>query len=183
MKRAKGIHDITTSLYNTKAERKREIARIRRLSVSPRDLSCGKKRVGQRAQEIADSPRIWAFSTRPKFRRYQKPISRNLSIERVEEPKTDVFEKTDNLVIMAELTGVKHEDIHWEIHGDIFTLYAQNKFTSRKYIKEILLPFVVEEVHIDTSYRNCIFEICFWRKKGKGKGNGNGNGQNHSYCR
>ncbi len=177
MKRAKGIHDITTSLYNTKAERKRENVRIRKLSVPPRDPSSGRKRFGQRAQEIADSPRVWAFSTRPKFRRYQKPISKNLSIERVEEPKTDVFEKTDNLVIMAELTGVKNEDIHWEINGDIFTLYAQNKLTSRKYIKEILLPFVVEKVHIETSYRSGIFEICFRRKKGKG------NGQNDSYCR
>jgi HSP20 family molecular chaperone IbpA len=75
----------------------------------------------------------------------------------------------DNLVIMAELPDVKKEDIHWEISGDIFTIRAQDRFSSRKYIKEMLLPFVVDEANIQTGYRDGIFEISFRRKRGRKK--------------
>jgi HSP20 family molecular chaperone IbpA len=37
------------------------------------------------------------------------------------------------------------------------------------YMKEILLPFVVEKDSIETSYKNGIFEISFRRKKGTKK--------------
>jgi len=119
-----------------------------------------------RAKAIIAPPRVWAFSTKPKFRRYEKPIEKTFFIERIEEPKTDIFEKLDNLIIMAELPEVKKEDIHWEINSDIFSIRALNKFRSRKYMKEILLPFVAEEGNIQTRYRNGIFEISFFRKKG-----------------
>jgi HSP20 family molecular chaperone IbpA len=92
-----------------------------------------------------------------------------LFIERVEEPKTNVFEKMDNLVIMAELPEVKKEDIHWEVSSDIFTIRAQDRFGSRKYFKEILLPFVVEEGDIQTGYREGIFELSFRRKRRREK--------------
>jgi HSP20 family molecular chaperone IbpA len=70
---------------------------------------------------------------------------------------------------MAELPEVKKEDIHWEISGDIFTIRAQDRFSSRKYIKEMLLPFVVDEANIQTGYRDGIFEISFRRKRGTKK--------------
>ncbi|MEW6375298.1 MAG: Hsp20/alpha crystallin family protein [Thermodesulfobacteriota bacterium] len=119
--------------------------------------------------KIVTPPRVWSFSTKPKFRRFQKSIEKTLFVERVEEPKTNVFEKMDNLVIMAELPEMKKEDIQWEISSDIFSIRAQDKFGSKKYMKEILLPFVVDENNIQTSYRNGIFEISFRRKKEKKK--------------
>ena len=122
-----------------------------------------------RAKATITPPRVWAFSTKPKFRRYQKSTEKTLLIERVEEPKTNVFEKMDNLVIMAELPEVKKEDIHWEINGDLFSIHAQDRFSPRMYMKEILLPFVVEKDSIETSYKNGIFEISFRRKKGTKK--------------
>jgi HSP20 family molecular chaperone IbpA len=118
------------------------------------------------AKAITTPPRVWSFSTRPKFRRCLESIERALLIERVEEPKTDVFQKMDNLVIMAELPEVKKEDVYWEIKSDIFSIRALNQSRSRKYMKEILLPFVVEEDNIQTRYGNGIFEISFLRKKG-----------------
>lgn len=114
---------------------------------------------------IVTPPRVWAFSTRPRFRRYGKKVERSLFVERIEEPETDVFERMDNVAILAELPGMKREDIQWEINGDIFSLRAQNGLASRKYSKEMLLPFLVDETHIKTEYRNGIFEICFRRKK------------------
>jgi HSP20 family molecular chaperone IbpA len=168
-RKVKGIHDITTSLCRAKAGEKKEILKIRRLSISLGGLPDRRKRFSKQGEEIITPPRVWAFSTRPKFRRYQKSIEKTLLIERVEEPKTNVFEKMDNLVIMAELPEVKKEDIHWEVSSDIFTLCAQDKFSSRKYVKEMLLPFVVDGVNIQTDYRDGIFEISFRRKRGTKK--------------
>jgi len=168
-RKIKGIHDITTSPYRAKVGEKKEILKIRRLSISLGGLPDRRKGFFKQGEEIITPPRVWSFSTKPKFRRFQKSIERTLFVERVEEPKTNVFEKMDNLVIMAELPEVKKEDIHWEISSDIFSIRAQDKFGSKKYMKEILLPFVVEGTSIQTCYRNGIFEISFRRKKGKKK--------------
>jgi len=165
-RKVKGIHDITTSLYRAKVGDKKEISKIRRLSISLGGLPDRKKRFFNQGGEIISPPRIWAFSTRPKFRRYQKSIEKTLSIERVEEPKTNVFEKMDNLVIMAELPEVKREDIHWEINGDVFSICARDRSGTKKYMKEILLPFVVQKESIKTGYTKGILEIVFSRAKG-----------------
>lgn len=140
-KKVKGIHDIATSLHQTKA------------TITP--------------------PRVWAFSTKPRFSRYEKRIERTLFVERIEEPKTDVFERVDNVIILAELPEIKKEDIQWEMNGDIFSIRGHDRLGSRKYNKEVLLPFVVEEAHIKTRYRNGVFEISFRRKKGTQKNKGN----------
>jgi HSP20 family molecular chaperone IbpA len=168
-RKVKGIHDITTSLYRARVGEKEEILKIRRLSISLGGLPDRRKRFFKQNEGSITPPRVWAFSTKPKFRRYQKSTEKTLLIERVEEPKTDVFKKMNNLVIMAELPEVKKEDIHWEINGDIFSIHAQDRFSPRMYMKEILLPFVVEKESIETSYRNGIFEISFRRKKGTKK--------------
>ncbi|MCJ7746942.1 MAG: hypothetical protein MUP27_04295, partial [Desulfobacterales bacterium] len=133
-RKVKGIHDITTSLYRAKVGEKKEILKIRRLSISLGGLPDRRKGFFKQGEEIITPPRVWAFSTKPKFRRYQKSIEKTFFIERVEEPKTNVFEKMDNLVIMTELPEVKKEDIHWEVSSDIFTIRAQDKFGSRKYL-------------------------------------------------
>jgi len=160
-KKVKGIHDITTSLYRARIPENRE---------APKRLGRdSKKRYFKKGEGTISAPRVWSFSTKPKFTRYQKSIERSLFVERIEEPKTNVFEKTDNLVIMVELPDVKKEDIHWEISNDIFSVRSQDKFGSKKYMKEMLLPFVAEEDDIQTDYRNGIFEISFRRKKGKRK--------------
>ena len=168
-RKVKGIHDITTSLCRAKVGEKKGILKIRRLSISLGGLPDRRKGFLKQGEEMITPPRVWAFSTKPTFRRYQKSIEKTLFIERVEEPKTNVFEKMDNLVIMAELPEMKKEDIHWEVSSDIFTIRAQDGFGSRKYFKEILLPFVVEEGDIQTGYRDGIFEISFRRKRGSKK--------------
>ncbi len=168
-RKVKGIHDITTSLCRAKVGEKKGILQIRRLSLSPGVLPNRRKGFFKEGEEMITPPRVWAFSTKPKFRRYQKSIEKTLLIERVEEPKTNVFEKMDNLVIMVELPEMKKEDIHWEVSSDIFTIRAQDRFSSRKYMKEMLLPFVVDEANIQTGYRDSIFEISFHRKRRREK--------------
>ena len=168
-KKVRGIHDITTPLDCKKVGKKKEILNVRRVFISSERLCDRRKRIFKQGGEIVSSPRVWTFSTKPKFKQYQKPTGKNLLIERVEEPKTNVLEKMGNLVIMAELPEVKKKDIHWEIDHDIFSIHAQDRFGSKKYMKEMLLPFVVEESNIQTGYREGIFEITFCRKREKKK--------------
>ncbi len=156
-RKIKGIRDITTSLYRARIPENRE---------APNRLARdSRKGYFKKGKESISAPRVWSFSTKPKFTRYQKSIERSLFVERIEEPKTDVLEKMDNLVIMAQLPEVRREDIHWEIRSDIFSICARDELRSKKYMKEVLLPFVVDEKGIRTSYRDGIFEIILSRKQ------------------
>jgi len=115
-------------------------------------------------------PKVWYFSAKPKVgRTYQRSIEKTLLIERVEEPRTDLLEKVDNLVIMAELPDVKKEDIHLEIEGDILSIFACDRSRSKKYMKEMLLPFIADEERIQTRYRDGIFEATLCKREGKTK--------------
>jgi len=158
-RKIKGIHDITTSLYPARLPENRE---------TPRRLAReSRKRYFKKGKESISVPRVWSFSTKPKFTRYQKSIERSLFVERIEEPKTDVLEKMDNLVIMAQLPEVRREDIHWEIRSDIFSICAQDELRFKKYVKEVLLPFVVDEEGIRKSYKDGILEVILRRKQKK----------------
>ena len=164
-RKIKGIHDITTSLYRARLPENRETPTAKKLTISLGSVRDSRKRNFKKGEESVSAPRVWSFSTKPKFTRYQKSIERSLFVERIEEPKTDVLKKMDNAVIMAQLPEVKREDIHWEISSDIFSICAQDKLRSKKYVKEVLLPFVVDEESIRMSYRDGIFEIILRRKK------------------
>jgi HSP20 family molecular chaperone IbpA len=156
-RKIKGIHDVTTPLYRARIPENREAPR--------RLVRDSRKRNFKKGEGSISAPRIWSFSTKPKFTRYQKSIERSLLVERIEEPKTDVLKKMDNLVIMAQMPEVRREDVHWEINSDIFSICAQDKFRSKKYVREILLPFVVDEGSIRMSYKDGIFEIILRRKQ------------------
>ena len=156
-RKIKGIHDITTSLYGAGIPENREAPK--------RTVRDSRKRNFKKGEESVSAPRVWSFSTKPKFTRYQKSIERSLFVERIEEPKTDVLKKMDNAVVMVQLPEVRREDVHWEISSDIFSICAQDKLRSKKYVKEVLLPFVVDEESIRMSYRDGIFEIILRRKK------------------
>jgi HSP20 family molecular chaperone IbpA len=161
----KGIHDITTSLYRARLPENRESPKVKRLTLSLGSAQDSRRRHFNKAGEVTSVPRVWSFSTKPEFTRCRKSIRRNLFVERIEEPKTDVLKKMDNAVIMVQLPEVKKEDIHWEVSSDIFSICAQNKLRSKKYVREILLPFAVDEESIRMRYREGIFEITLRRKQ------------------
>lgn len=164
-RKIKGIHDITTSLSRAGQPEERESPKAKKLTISLEALRDSRKRNFKKVEESISAPRVWSFSTKPKFTRYQKSIERSLFVERIEEPKTDVLKKMDNAVIMAQLPEVRREDIHCEIRGDIFSFCAQDKLCSKKYVKEVLLPFVVDEESIRKSYKDGILEVILRRKE------------------
>ncbi len=155
-KRVKGIHDISTSPHPRKETERSKILNSRDASLSLKG----------RHEEMIFRPRVWAFYTKPTLSGYEKRIKkRHFRVERVAEPQMDVFEEIENLVVLAQLPKMKKEDIHFEIDGDILSIRALDRFGPRRYEKEILLPFMVEQTHVQTSYRDGIFEIGFRRKR------------------
>ncbi len=157
--RVKGLHDITTMQHRPGKERKAGT------------IGWGGVRSGDEAfkRDSVASPRTWVFSTRPKFVR-QAPVEKSLLVEKVEEPKVNVFEETEEVVILAEMPGADEESIKCRTQDDILTVFAEAKDTwgTKRYEKEILLPFTVSPENLKTSYENQILEIKLTRSRKDG---------------
>ena len=84
-------------------------------------------------------------------------------VEEMREPIVDIFDEGDTIKVIAELPGVEEGDVHTEVKGDILRLSAQGK--ERKYSKEILLPTIVDEEAVKSTYGNGILEIELLKKE------------------
>jgi len=72
------------------------------------------------------------------------------------EPLVDVFDEGELILVVAELPGVDKDDIQVEVQDDILSLSTTGE---RKYIKEILLPSLVDADTMETAYHNGILEV------------------------
>jgi HSP20 family molecular chaperone IbpA len=68
----------------------------------------------------------------------------------------DIFDEGDYLKVIAELPGVKEEEIKVEVQDKLLILKAQA--AGQKYYKEIELPCLVKE-ELKLSYKNAILQI------------------------
>lgn len=66
------------------------------------------------------------------------------------EPLIDIFDEGDEIVLVAELPGVKDSDIELAVRGDIVELSAEGRV--QKFRSETLLP---AEVHGEPASREC----------------------------
>jgi HSP20 family protein len=82
------------------------------------------------------------------------------------EPLVDVFDEGEEIVVVAEVPGVREEDIHLDVNGDVLALSAAGP--KRKYEKEILLPASVEPAELRRSYLNGYLELRFAKAQDKG---------------
>ena len=73
------------------------------------------------------------------------------------EPLTDVFDETNEIVIIAEIPGVGEEGVTVNLKGDILEISASGK--NRTYYKEILLPAKVKPETLSHSYKNGVLEV------------------------
>lgn len=80
-------------------------------------------------------------------------------VEEIREPMTDVFDEADDIVVVAEVPGIMHEDVRLELHEDIVTFSAERGAT--KYRKEILLPAAFSADKMNYACHNGILEIRF----------------------
>ncbi len=74
----------------------------------------------------------------------------------VREPLIDVFDEEHEIVVAAELPGVREEAIHVEVRGDILSLSASGE---RRYAKEVLLPSAVDAASMQRSFKNGLLEL------------------------
>jgi HSP20 family protein len=80
-------------------------------------------------------------------------------VEEIREPMIDVFDETNEVVVVAEVPGIKHKDVRLELHEDIVTFSAERGAT--KYRKEVLLPAAFSEEKMNYACHNGILEIRF----------------------
>lgn len=74
----------------------------------------------------------------------------------VREPLIDVFDEGGEIVVAAELPGVRNDAIHIEVRGDILALSSTGQ---RQYAKEVLLPSAVDPDSMRRSFKNGLLEL------------------------
>jgi HSP20 family protein len=75
------------------------------------------------------------------------------------EPLVDVFERGDEVVIVAEMPGVEKEKINVKVTEDGRTLIISGTDTDRRYYKEVDLPARVDPSSVKTTYKNGVLEV------------------------
>ncbi len=95
------------------------------------------------------------------------------ALDRVWVPAVDIYETKDDLVVAAELPGVKEKDIHLSIVGDTLSLRGQRvpdhqakeenyhriERWSGSFESHIQLPIPVQTDRVRASYREGVLEI------------------------
>ena len=98
------------------------------------------------------SPRIEPFGNISKDRESGHSI-----VQEVREPMIDVFEEEDHVLIVAEMPGIRAEDVQIAVEDDLLTITAAHG--DKQYRKEVLLPasFVREKMQVTCN--NGVVEI------------------------
>ena len=84
-------------------------------------------------------------------------------VSEVREPLVDVFDEGDHVLVVAELPGVEESGIQVAVEDDILTLGAKSR--DREYMKEILLPAVVDPATLKQTYQNGVLEVRLGKAK------------------
>lgn len=79
------------------------------------------------------------------------------------EPLVDIFDEGQAILVVVELPGVDEEEIEVDLHGDVLSLSTKGE---RKYVKEMLLPHLVDRATLTTNYKNGILELRVNKAKG-----------------
>jgi HSP20 family protein len=103
-------------------------------------------------------PRVEEFGNVVRVRRGRPLISEEM------EPDVEVFERDDEVWVVADVPGVPKESIDVKVVDRTVIIKAQN---GRKYYKEVELPAEVVPESAKASYRNGVLEVRF-KKKEKG---------------
>ena len=106
-------------------------------------------------------------------------IWRRLPVEQmVWAPAIDVFEKGDKFIVKAEVPGIKEDDIHVSVEGDMLNIKGEKKTESEvkeedyyrsersygSFFRSIALPSTVDAGKIEADYDNGVLEITIPKK-------------------
>jgi len=78
------------------------------------------------------------------------------------EPLVDVIEEDKQVKVVAEIPGVRKEDIDIRIEGR--TLFIRVDTEERKYYKDVNLPAEVELSGVKATYNNGVLEVTLPKK-------------------
>ena len=106
-------------------------------------------------------------------------ILRRLPLEQVAwAPAIDVFEKGDKFVVKAEVPGMKEDDIHVSVEGDMLTIRGEKKTESEikeedyyrsehsygSFFRSVALPSTIDASKIEAEYENGVLEVTLPKK-------------------
>ncbi|HEV8310564.1 MAG TPA: Hsp20/alpha crystallin family protein [Methylomirabilota bacterium] len=94
-------------------------------------------------------------------------------MDQVWAPAVDIYETKDDLVVTAELPGVKEKDVHLSIVGDVLSLRGQRVLDNQvkeenyhrierwtgSFERHIQLPIRVQADRVRATYRDGVLEI------------------------
>ena len=98
----------------------------------------------------------------------QSEEGQQLNLRDQREPLIDVIEDSDTVKIVAELPGVKKDEIKLYLEHNNFKIDVNS--INRKYYKELQLPFDVDESTAKSTYINGVLETTIQKKQRTGKG-------------
>jgi len=110
-------------------------------------------------------PYVFGFSVtlgpdaNPRFRRFgnAQPGRYGPEMQEEREPLVDVVEEDREVVVVAELHGVKKEDI--QIHATQSNITISVDTTKRRYHKELALPVEIDPESAVATYKNGVLQV------------------------
>ena len=121
------------------------------------------------------------------FERAMEDIRKSLARKRpfgdVREPYMDMIERSDEIEVVAELPGVKKEDIDISVEGDMLTIsadvknekeeekgnYLYRERSYKRFARKIALPANVDVERAKSRFENGTLRIVFPKIGGKGR--------------
>lgn len=94
-----------------------------------------------------------------KFGNVQRETDNKKVVKKHREPLTEVTEEDDQVVIIAEMPGIKKDDIELKSTETSLTIIANSDDSSRQYKKTVNLPVPVDPDHAKARYQNGILEV------------------------
>jgi HSP20 family protein len=104
---------------------------------------------------------------------FGRPSQMTSGMERVWVPAVDMYETKDELVVTAELPGLREKDIHLSITGDMLTLRGERHWDQEvkqenyyraerwfgKFERALPLPIPVQGDKVKASYRDGVLTV------------------------
>lgn len=100
----------------------------------------------------------------------KESLTGETKVRKTREPLVEVNEEEDQIVVIAEMPGVRKEDIEINATNRTLTISTEKIIFGRKYFKEIELPNAINSDYAKARYTNGILEIRLKKLKGKEKG-------------
>ncbi len=88
----------------------------------------------------------------------QKPSGKP-KIQSSREPLVEISEESDQIIVIAEMPGVKKDDVELKATSHSLTISTKSNSFGRNYRKEIELPFAINSDYAKARLQNGILEV------------------------